>query len=90
MQRQLKDTHPTQYTSGAWVSWLSQEPEALLGDCPFTLYVPTKNLLPKTISWSLGRTMDTAGEHWMLILAGFSLSGLEFEDLRNVTAILDK
>ena len=61
MQRQLEDTHPTQYTSGAWVSWLSQGRRHSLGDCPFTLYVPTKNLLPKTISWSLGRTMDTTG-----------------------------
>lgn len=32
-----------------------------MGDCPFTLYVPTKNLLPKTVNWSLGRTMDMMG-----------------------------
>lgn len=56
-----RSTHPTQYTSGAWVSWLSQGRRHSLGDCPFTLYVPTKNLLPKTINWSLGRTMDMTG-----------------------------
>ena len=38
----------------------------------------------------LGGLWTRRGEHWMLILAGCSLSGLEFEDLRNVAAVLDK
>lgn len=36
----------------------------------------------------LGELWTWWGERWMLILAGFSLSGLEYEDLRNVALLV--
>ena len=82
-----RSTHPIQYTSGAWVLWLSQGRRHSLGDCPFTLYVPTKNLSPKRISQSVGRTMETTGEN---ISCWFQPLWVEFYDIKNTTSNLDQ
>lgn len=71
-----RSTHPTQYISGAWIPWLSQGWRHSLGDCPLTLYVPTKNLSPKRINQSLGGLRKW--QEKPAFYAGFSLSGVEF------------
>lgn len=89
-----RSTHPTQYTSGAGMPWLSQGRRPSFGDWPFTLYVPTKNLSAKRTDQSLGRTMDVMGKAsyadstqfqalWKQILR-------HFQTLSNVTPDIDQ